>query len=80
MVPGNPPTMGDRQLADYNLGCTVRPGDAATLALLVDLYEERAIDHIQFQVIPGENLRKGLEAVTEAGIPAAIHAPYHSHG
>jgi len=80
MVPGNPPTMGDRQLADYNLGCTVRPGDAATLALLVDLYEERAIDHIQFQVIPGENLRRGLEAVAATGIPAVIHAPYHSHG
>ena len=80
MVSGNLPSPGDRQLADYNLGCTLRPGDAATLALLEDLYEERAIDHLQFQVIPGESFQRDLATVADTGIPAVIHAPYHSHG
>lgn len=64
-------------MTDYNLGCSVRPDDAATLALLETLHEEGAIDHIQIQIIPGE---LHLEGIAATGIPPVIHAPYHSHG
>jgi sugar phosphate isomerase/epimerase len=64
-------------MTDYNLGCSVRPDDAATLALLETLHEEGAIDHIQVQIIPGE---LHLEDIAATGIPPVIHAPYHSHG
>jgi len=69
-------------MAGYDLGCTVRFNDAETLALLARLYEEGAIHHIQVQAVPLPRplFRQHLEEVAAAGIPAAVHAPHHSHG
>lgn len=73
---------GDLPLADYNLGCTVQPGDEATLALFADLSKHDMIDHIQVQIVPlpRQAFEEYLTAVAATGIPATIHAPHHSHG
>lgn len=66
----------------YRIGAGVRIDDEETFTALAALYHEGRIDHIQVQIIPGDerSFRDHLDLIADAGVQVVIHAPHHAHG
>lgn len=66
----------------YRIGAGVRIDDEKTFAALAARYHDGLIDHIQVQIVPGDerSFRDHLNLIADAGVQVVVHAPHHAHG